>query len=143
VALVAAGPGLTNCSPSEHNGTVSEVALVGEVSARGSGGGGPDGRSTAEIEAAIADTRGQLAATLDEIAVRVHPSTVAAQVKAKAAAAVDRTVGRAYVTASHGVERVRSELVDDRGALRLARVVPVALASLAVVVTVAAWRRRK
>src|SRR5690242_12691679 len=62
-----------------------------------------DGRSPAQIEADIALKRRELAATLDEIAVRVHPATIAADTKAKVASAVDRTAGRAYVAVNRGV----------------------------------------
>ncbi|MFJ6216454.1 DUF3618 domain-containing protein [Streptomyces sp. NPDC092296] len=116
---------------------------MGEVGTRGDSGGAPDGRTAAEIEANIAATRRQLAATLDEIAVRVHPSTVAAQAKAKAAAAADRTVGRAYVAAHRGVERVRAEFLDEKGGPRKDRLLPVAAVAVVAVVAVVALRRRR
>ncbi|MGA5703998.1 DUF3618 domain-containing protein [Peterkaempfera bronchialis] len=119
------------------------MALLGEVGTRGRSGGDPVGRTTAEIEASIAATRKQLAATLDEIAVRVHPSTVAAQAKAKAAAAVDRTAGRAYVAANRGMEQVRAQFVDAKGNPRMERIVPVAAVAAVAVVAVVALRRRK
>jgi hypothetical protein len=102
-----------------------------------------EGRSPAEIEAEIARRRQALASTLDEIAVRVHPKTIAADAKAKAAEAVDRTAGRAYVAVNRGVTQVRSHFVSEDGAPRLERIVPVAVAAVAVVVVVAglSWRR--
>jgi hypothetical protein len=115
---------------------------LGEVSTRGRSGGGPDGRTAAEIEANIAATRRQLAATLDEIAVRVHPSTVAAQAKAKAMEAADRTVGRAYVAANRGVEQVRAQFVDEKGSPRMERIVPAVAVAAAVVAAVVVLRRR-
>lgn len=122
---------------------MSEVALLGEVSTRGGRGGGPNGRTTAEIEASIAATRARLAANLDEIAVRVHPSTVAAQAKAKAAAAADRTVGRAYVAANRGVERARAQFVDEKGRPRADRIALAAAVGVVVVTAVVALRRRR
>ncbi|WP_377271189.1 DUF3618 domain-containing protein [Peterkaempfera sp. SMS 1(5)a] len=116
---------------------------MGEVSTRGGRGGGSNGRTTAEIEASIAATRSRLAANLDEIAVRVHPSTVAAQAKARAAATVDRTVGRAYVAASQGVERVRLQFVDEKGGPRPERIAAVAAVGVVVVAGLVLLRRRK
>ena len=112
---------------------------MSEVSARD---GSPDGRTAAEIEADIVRTRRQLAATLDELAVRVHPSTIAADAKASVAAAVDRTAGRAYVAASSAVDRVRVQFVDEKGKPRPERIVPAAAVAVAVVVGVALLRRR-
>ncbi|WP_340561256.1 DUF3618 domain-containing protein [Streptomyces sp. GSL17-111] len=91
----------------------------------------PD-RTPAQIEADIVRRREQLAATLDEIAVRVHPKTIADGAKARAAAAVDRTAGRAYLAANRAVGSVRDQLVTEDGAPRLERVVPLALVTVAV-----------
>ncbi|MEU9075065.1 DUF3618 domain-containing protein [Kitasatospora sp. NPDC004745] len=100
-------------------------------------------RTTAQIEADIARTRTQLAATLDELAVRVHPSTIGAQVKARAAAAVEEKAGRAYVAANGLVERVRAEFVDEKGRPRKERVVPAALVGVGLVLLVASSRKRR
>ncbi|MFF2042239.1 DUF3618 domain-containing protein [Kitasatospora sp. NPDC058170] len=100
-------------------------------------------RTTAQIEADIARTRTQLAATLDELAVRVHPSTITAQVKAKAVAAVEEKAGRAYVAASGAVEKAKAQFVDEKGRPRKERIVPAALVGVGLVLLVAASRRRR
>ncbi|MDX3096188.1 DUF3618 domain-containing protein [Streptomyces sp. ME01-24h] len=104
-----------------------------------------DGRSPAQIEADIARKRQALAATLDEIAVRVHPSTIAADAKAKVASAVDRTAGRAYVAVNRGVTELRGHFVSEDGAPRVERIVPVAVAAVVLVTVVAglSLRRRR
>ncbi|MFF3559060.1 DUF3618 domain-containing protein [Streptomyces sp. NPDC002574] len=104
-----------------------------------------DGRSPAQIEADIALKRRELAATLDEIAVRVHPKTIAADTKAKVASAVDRTAGRAYVAVNRGVTEVRGHFVTEEGAPRVERIVPVAVVAVALVTVVAglSLRRRR
>jgi hypothetical protein len=85
-----------------------------------------DARTPADIEADIVRRRQELAAALDEIAVRVHPRTLVGDAKAKVAERVDHTVGRV-------VEGARSTVVREDGGLRLERVVPaVALAVLVV-----------
>lgn len=71
--------------------------------------------------------------TLDEIGVRVHPKTIIGDAKAKAASAVDRTAGRAYVSANRVVTSVRSQLVSEEGEPRLERIVPVALVAVGLV----------
>lgn len=104
-----------------------------------------EARTPAQIEADIARRRGELAATLDEIAVRVHPSTIAADAKARAAAAVDRTASQAYVAVNQALTQARALFVDGEGAPRMDRVVPVAVAAVAVVAVVAglSLRRRR
>ena len=105
-----------------------------------------DVRTPAQIEAEIARRRQDLAVTLDEIAVRVHPLTIARDTKAKAVSAVDRTVGQAYVAANRAVSRARSHFVTDQGVARPERIVPVAVAGVALVAAVgglSAWRRRR
>lgn len=92
-----------------------------------------EARTPADIEAGIARRRRELAETLDEIAVRVHPRTIAGDARAKAADAVDRTAGRAYVAANRAVADVRAQLVDEKGAPRLERVIPVAVVAVALV----------
>lgn len=103
-------------------------------------------RTPAQIEADIARRREGLAVTLDEIAVRVHPSTIAADTKAAAVAAVDRTAGRAYAAVNRALTDTRAHFTDGSGAPRMDRVVPVAVAAVALVVVVAglsARRRRR
>lgn len=92
-----------------------------------------DARTPADIEADIVRRRHDLAAALDEVAVRVHPKTIVGDAKAKAAATVDRTAGRAYTAANRGVSDVRAQLVGEDGSPRLDRIVPVALVAVAVV----------
>lgn len=117
---------------------------MGEVGTRGRGGdSGPDGRTAAQIEADIYRTRQQLAATLDELAVAVHPSTLVDKAKADARAAVDRTAGRAFVALNRGVEQAKAQFVDEKGAPRPERIVPVAAVAAAVVLGVVLLRRRK
>ncbi|MCQ8832782.1 DUF3618 domain-containing protein [Streptomyces malaysiensis] len=86
-----------------------------------------DARTPAQIEADIARRRQELAVTLDEIGVRVHPKTIIGDAKAKAASAVDRTAGRAYVSVNRVVTGVRGQLVSEEGEPRLERIVPAAL----------------
>nr|WP_232247935.1 DUF3618 domain-containing protein [Kitasatospora azatica] len=101
------------------------------------------GRTTAEIEANIARTRSQLADTLDELAMRVHPTTIADQVRAKALASVEQKVGRVYVGASRAVEQVKAQFVDEKGRPRQERIVPAVLVGGGVLLLVASARRRK
>jgi Protein of unknown function (DUF3618) len=92
-------------------------------------------RTPAEIEARIDRRRRDLAATLDEIAIRVHPRTIVGDAKARAAEAVDR-----------GVVGVRGQFVSPDGRPRLERVIPVAVLTIAVaglLVTRSSRRRRR
>ncbi|MFE2724619.1 DUF3618 domain-containing protein [Kitasatospora sp. NPDC059327] len=100
-------------------------------------------RTTAQIEADISRTRTQLAATLDELAMRVHPSTITAQVKAKAVATVEEKAGRAYVAASGLVEQAKARFVDEKGRPRKERIVPAALVGAGLVLLVASARKRR
>ncbi len=103
-------------------------------------------RTPAQIEADIARKRQDLAVVLDEIAVRVHPVTIARDTRAKAVSALDSTVGRAYVAANRAVSRTRAQFVDEDGAPRMERIVPVAVggaALVAVAVGLTVWRRRR
>ncbi len=104
-----------------------------------------DARTPADIEADIIGRRQELAAALDEIAVRVHPKTIMGDAKAKVAATVDRTAGRAYVAVNRKVTDARASMVDEKGSPRLERVVPVALVAVAVVggVLALSMRRRR
>ena len=103
-----------------------------------------DTRTPAQIEADIRARREVLAETLDEIGVRVHPKTIVGDAKAKVVANVDHTLGRAYVQVNRVVTEVKAQFVDDEGAPRLERVVPVALVVVGVVGLLAfSGRRRK
>ncbi|MFG3011313.1 DUF3618 domain-containing protein [Streptomyces cinerochromogenes] len=102
-----------------------------------------DTRTPAQIEADIRRRREVLAETLDEIGVRVHPKTIVGDAKAKVVAHVDHTVGRAYVQVNRVVSDVRARFVDDGGAPRLERVVPVALVVVGVVGLLALGARRR
>ncbi|MGK5629969.1 DUF3618 domain-containing protein [Streptomyces sp. URMC 123] len=102
-----------------------------------------EARTPAQIEADIVRRREELARTLDEIGVRVHPKTIMGDAKAKAASAVDRTAGRAYVAANRAVSDVRAKLVHEDGSPRLERIVPIALIAVAVVGLYATSRRRR
>ncbi|MEV1066952.1 DUF3618 domain-containing protein [Streptomyces sp. NPDC050263] len=103
-----------------------------------------DTRTPAQIEADIRARRDVLAETLDEIGVRVHPKTIVGDAKAKVVANVDHTLGKAYVQVNRAVSQVRAQFVDEEGAPRLERVVPVALVAVGVVgLLVLGARRRK
>ncbi|MGW0416601.1 DUF3618 domain-containing protein [Streptomyces collinus] len=102
-----------------------------------------DTRTPAQIEADIKRRREVLAETLDEIGVRVHPKTIVGDAKAKVVANVDHTVGRAYVEVNRVVSEVRAQFVDEEGAPRLERVVPVALVVVGVVGLLALGTRRR
>ncbi|MFE8016168.1 DUF3618 domain-containing protein [Streptomyces antibioticus] len=102
-----------------------------------------DTRTPAQIEADIRARRTALAETLDEIGVRVHPKTIVGDAKAKVVANVDHTLGRAYVQVNRAVTGVRSKFVDEDGAPRLERIVPVALAVVGVVGLLALSGRRR
>lgn len=101
-----------------------------------------DARSPAQIETDIISRREQLAVVLDEIGVRVHPKTIVGDAKAKAAQAVDRTAGRAFVAVNRTVSDVRAQFVSEDGAPRLERVIPAALLAVGVVGLVVVSRRR-
>ncbi|WP_327259205.1 MULTISPECIES: DUF3618 domain-containing protein [unclassified Streptomyces] len=104
-----------------------------------------DARTPAQIEADIISRREQLAVVLDEIGVRVHPKTIMGDAKARAAEAVDRTAGRAFVAVNRAVSDVKTRFVSADGAPRLERVVPAALLAVGVVglLTVSKRRRNK
>ncbi|MFB8038656.1 DUF3618 domain-containing protein [Streptomyces sp. NPDC056004] len=102
-----------------------------------------DARTPAQIEADIISRREQLAVVLDEIGVRVHPDTIMGDMKAKAAEAVDRTAGRAFVAVNRAVSDVKAQFVSEDGAPRLERVVPAALLAMGVVGLVVASKRRR
>jgi hypothetical protein len=102
-----------------------------------------DTRTPAQIEADIRARRAVLAETLDEIGVRVHPKTIVGDAKAKVVANVDHTLGKAYVQVNRVVTDVRAQFVDEDGAPRLERVVPVALVVVGVVGLLALSSRRR
>ncbi|MDN3293706.1 DUF3618 domain-containing protein [Streptomyces ficellus] len=102
-----------------------------------------DARTPAQIEADIVRRREQLAVTLDEIGVRVHPKTIMGDAKAKVASTIDHTAGRAFVAVNRAVSEVKARFVSEDGAPRLERVVPVALLAVGVVGLVAVSARRR
>ncbi|MFF5422370.1 DUF3618 domain-containing protein [Streptomyces misionensis] len=102
-----------------------------------------DARTPAQIEADIISRREQLAVVLDEIGVRVHPKTIIEDAKARAAEAVDRTAGRAFVAVNRAVSDVKAQFVSEDGAPRLERVFPAALLGVGVVGLVVASKRRR
>ncbi|MFF8945415.1 MULTISPECIES: DUF3618 domain-containing protein [unclassified Streptomyces] len=101
-----------------------------------------DTRTPAEIEADIRRRREVLAETLDEIGVRVHPKTIVGDAKAKVVSNIDHTLGRAYVQVNRVVTDVRAQFVDEEGAPRLERIVPVALVAVGIVGLLALGVRR-
>jgi hypothetical protein len=102
-----------------------------------------DTRTPAQIEADIRRRREVLAETLDEIGVRVHPKTIVGDAKAKVVANVDHTLGKAYVQVNRVVTDVRAQFVNEEGAPRLERVLPVALVVVGVVGLLALGTRRR
>ncbi|MEU6067263.1 MULTISPECIES: DUF3618 domain-containing protein [Streptomyces] len=102
-----------------------------------------DTRTPAQIEADIKRRREVLAETLDEIGVRVHPKTIVGDAKAKVVANVDHTLGRAYIQVNRVVSDVRAQFVDEEGAPRIERIVPVALLAVGVVGLLALGTRRR
>jgi hypothetical protein len=102
-----------------------------------------EARTPAQIEADIVRRREQLAVTLDEIGVRVHPKTIIGDAKARVASTVDQTAGRAFVTVNRVVTDVRARFVSEDGTPRLERLVPVALLAVGVVGLLAMSARRR
>ncbi|MEU9160333.1 DUF3618 domain-containing protein [Streptomyces sp. NPDC048424] len=104
----------------------------------------PEARTPAQIEADIVRRREQLAETLDEIGVRVHPKTIIGDARAKVVSTVDHTAGRAFATVNRVVTDLRDSLRNDDGTPRPERIVPVALLAVGVVgVLVLSARRRR
>ncbi|WP_030760321.1 DUF3618 domain-containing protein [Streptomyces sp. NRRL F-2664] len=103
-----------------------------------------EARTPAQIEADIVRRREQLAETLDEIGVRMHPQTIIGDARARVASTVDRTAGRAVASVNRLVTDVSDGLRHEDGSPRLERVVPVALLAVGVVglLVVSARRRR-
>ena len=102
-----------------------------------------DTRTPAQIEADIKARRVVLAETLDEIGVRVHPKTIVGDAKAKVVSNIDHTLGRAYVGVNKAVTDVRARFVDEEGAPRLERIVPVAVVAVGLVGLLALGTRRR
>ncbi|MFC8826108.1 DUF3618 domain-containing protein [Streptomyces sp. NPDC057137] len=102
-----------------------------------------DARTPAQIEADIVRRRDQLAETLDEIGVRVHPQTIVGDAKARMVSRVDQTAGKAFVAVNRTVSGVKDKFVSDDGAPRLERLVPVALVVVGVVGLLAMSARRR
>ncbi|MEU6528545.1 DUF3618 domain-containing protein [Streptomyces sp. NPDC046928] len=102
-----------------------------------------DTRTPAQIEADIKARRVVLAETLDEIGVRVHPKTIVGDAKAKVAANIDHTLGRAYVGVNRAVSEAKAKFTDEDGAPRLERIVPVALVAVGLVGLLALGTRRR
>ncbi|MEU5183770.1 DUF3618 domain-containing protein [Streptomyces longwoodensis] len=102
-----------------------------------------DTRTPAQIEADIKRRREVLAETLDEIGVRVHPKTIVGDARAKVVANVDHTLGRAYVQVNKVVSDVKAQFVDETGAPRLERVVPVAVVAVGLVGLLVLGTRRR
>ncbi|GGT27740.1 membrane protein [Streptomyces purpureus] len=126
-------PELTDC-PQDSPGLIGHDHGGSAVS---------DARTPAQIEADIVRRREQLAVTLDEIGVRMHPKTIIGDAKARVASRVDQTAGRAYVAVNQAVSGVRDRFVGDDGAPRLERVVPVALLVVGVVGLLALSSRKR
>ncbi|MFE2556900.1 DUF3618 domain-containing protein [Streptomyces sp. NPDC059352] len=101
-----------------------------------------DARTPAQIEADIVRRREQLAVTLDEIGIRVHPKTIIGDAKARVASTVDQTAGRAFVAVNRVVSDVKARFTHEDGAPRLERVVPVAVVAVAVVGLIVASSRK-
>lgn len=102
-----------------------------------------DARTPAQIEADIKSRRDQLAVTLDEIGVRLHPKTIVGDAKARVASTVDRTAGRAFVAVNRTVSDVKAQFVAEDGSPRLERLVPVALVAVGLVGLLALSARRR
>ncbi len=102
-----------------------------------------DTRTPAQIEADIKSRRAVLAETLDEIGVRVHPKTIVGDAKAKVVSNIDHTLGRAYVGVNKVVSDVKAQFVDEDGAPRLERIVPVAAVAVGLVGLLALGTRRR
>jgi hypothetical protein len=103
-----------------------------------------EARTPAQIEADIVRRRDQLAVTLDEIGVRLHPRTIVGDAKAKAKSAVEEKTGRAFVAVNRKVTEVRAQFVEADGSPRVDRLVPVAVVAVAVVgLLVVSTRRRR
>jgi hypothetical protein len=72
----------------------------------------------------------------------VHPKTIVGDATAQVVSSIDHTLGRAYVGVNRAVSDVKSQLVNEEGAPRLERIVPVALVVVGVVGMLAVGSRR-
>ncbi|MFE9254778.1 DUF3618 domain-containing protein [Streptomyces sp. NPDC006879] len=102
-----------------------------------------EARTPAQIEADIVRRREQLAETLDEIGIRMHPQTIIGDAKARVASTVDHTAGRAFVAVNRAVNDVKAGLQDEDGAPRLERILPLALLAAGLVGLAVSARRRR
>ncbi|MEU9705513.1 DUF3618 domain-containing protein [Streptomyces sp. NPDC014870] len=102
-----------------------------------------DARTPAQIEADIVRRRDQLAETLDEIGIRMHPKTIVGDAKARVASTVDHTAGRAFAAVNRTVSDVKARFTNEDGAPRLERVVPVAIVAVALVGLLALSSRKR
>ncbi|MEV7562540.1 DUF3618 domain-containing protein [Streptomyces sp. NPDC048331] len=103
----------------------------------------PEARTPAQIEADIVRRREQLAETLDEIGVRMHPKTIVGDAKARVASTVDQTAGRAFAKVNGIVTDLRDGLRNEDGTPRIERIVPVALVAVGLVGLLVVSARRK
>ncbi|MEU3311943.1 DUF3618 domain-containing protein [Streptomyces sp. NPDC048387] len=103
----------------------------------------PEARTPAQIEADIVRRREQLAETLDEIGVRMHPQTIIGDAKARVASTVDHTAGRAVAAVNRLITDVKDGLRHGDGTPRLERIAPVALVAAGVVGLLVVSLRRK
>ncbi|MEU5975107.1 DUF3618 domain-containing protein [Streptomyces sp. NPDC047315] len=101
-----------------------------------------DARTPAQIEADIVRRREQLAETLDEIGVRVHPKTIVGDAKAKVASQVDQAKGRALDAVQRVCWDVRAKFVAEDGSPRLERLLPVAAVAVGLVGLLAVSARK-
>ncbi|GAA0284426.1 DUF3618 domain-containing protein [Streptomyces polychromogenes] len=103
----------------------------------------PEARTPAQIEADIVRRREQLAETLDEIGVRMHPQTIIGDAKARVASTVDHTAGRAVAAVNRLITDVKDGLRHEDGTPRFERIAPVALVAVGVVGLLVVSVRRK
>ncbi|MEV0411104.1 DUF3618 domain-containing protein [Streptomyces sp. NPDC050448] len=103
----------------------------------------PEARTPAQIEADIVRRREELAETLDEIGVRLHPTTIIGDAKARVASTVDHTAGRAVAAVNRLLTDVRDGLRYEDGTPRFDRIAPVALVAAGVIGLLVASARRK
>ncbi|MFJ7158079.1 DUF3618 domain-containing protein [Streptomyces sp. NPDC101118] len=102
-----------------------------------------DVRTPAQIEADIIRRREQLAETLDEIGVRMHPQTIIGDARARVASTVDETAGRAFAAVNRVVIDLKAGLRHEDGAPRFERVVPVAMVAVGLIGLLAVSARRR
>ncbi|MCB5167243.1 DUF3618 domain-containing protein [Streptomyces bambusae] len=103
----------------------------------------PEVRTPAQIEADIVRRRDQLAETLDEIGVRMHPSTIIGDAKARVASTIDEKAGRVIVAVNRTVTDLKAGFRREDGAPDVERILPVAMLAVGVVGLLALSVRRK